>query len=288
MRLFRYGKPGAERPGLFVNGEMMDVFAFGEDYTEHFFATHGLQRLRAFADSNARLLKPVPAGVRLGPPVCRPSKLICIGLNYVDHAVETNQPTPVEPVVFFKSTTAISGPNDDVMLPRESTKADWEVELAVVMGKRARYVGEAGAMDYVAGYTLHNDYSERAFQLERGGQWVKGKSCDTFGPLGPYLVTPDELGDVHNLAMWLTVNGKTMQESSTSKLIFKVPHIISYVSRFMTLLPGDIISTGTPGGVGMALSPPVFLKPGDRVELGIEGLGTSGQHIIPFAGQAGF
>lgn len=283
MKLFRYGNRGKERPGAFVNGEMMDVFAFGEDYTEQFFETNGLQRLRAFIHANPRLLKPVPEGVRLGAPVCRPSKLICIGLNYVDHATETNLPIPEEPVVFFKSTTAICGPNDDVMLPMDSTKTDWEVELAVAIGKKARYVDESDALDHVAGYLLHNDYSERAFQLEHGGQWVKGKSCDTFAPLGPYLVTPDELGDVHNLAMWLAVNGKTMQESNTSQLIFRIPQIISYLSRFMTLLPGDIISTGTPSGVGMAQNPPTYLKPGDRVELRIEGLGSSGQHIVPFS-----
>ncbi|WP_353183876.1 fumarylacetoacetate hydrolase family protein [Parapedobacter lycopersici] len=283
MKLFRYGDWGKERPGAFVNGELTDVFAFGEDYTEQFFETNGLQRLRAFINANPRLLKPVPQGVRLGAPVCRPSKLICIGLNYVDHAIETNLPIPEEPVVFFKSTTAICGPNDDVMLPRGSTKTDWEVELAVAIGKRARYIDESDALDHVAGYLLHNDYSERAFQLEHGGQWVKGKSCDTFAPLGPYLVTPDELGDVHNLAMWLSVNGKTIQESNTSQLIFRIPRIISYLSRFMTLLPGDIISTGTPSGVGMGLNPPTFLKPGDRVELGIDGLGSSGQNIVPFS-----
>lgn len=284
MRLFRYGKPGAERPGLFVNGEMTDVFAFGEDYGEHFFSTNGLQRLRSFVDSNPRLLKAVPPGVRLGPPVCRPSKLICIGLNYRDHAVETGSPIPEEPVVFFKSTTAICGPDDHVVLPRGSEKTDFEVELALVIGRRARHVGEADALDYVAGYMLHNDYSERAYQLERGGQWVKGKSSDTFGPLGPYLVTPDEVGDVHNLRMWLTVNGKMMQESSTAQLIFSIPHLVSYLSGFMTLLPGDIISTGTPGGVGMARTPPVFLRAGDRVELAIDGLGSSGQYIKPFSG----
>src|SRR5690606_36168512 len=201
--------------------------------------------------------------IRLGPPVQRPGKLICIGLNYRDHAVETGAPIRQEPIIFFKATSAICGPNDDVILPKNSTKTDWEVELAVVIGKKASYVSEEEASGHIAGYMSHNDYSERGFQLERGGQWVKGKSCDTFAPLGPVLVTPDEAGNVEDLKMWLKVNGKIMQDSSTSQMIFKVPYLIHYLSQFMTLMPGDIITTGTPHGVGLGFNPPVYLKAGD-------------------------
>jgi 2-keto-4-pentenoate hydratase/2-oxohepta-3-ene-1,7-dioic acid hydratase in catechol pathway len=202
-------------------------------------------------------------------------------LNYADHAAESNMVPPTEPVVFFKATTALVGPNDDVMIPRNSTKTDWEVELAVVIGRKASYVEEAEAMDYVAGYCLHNDYSEREFQLERGGQWVKGKSCDTFAPLGPWIATKDELRDPHHLRLWLTVNGKMMQDGNTSNFIFKIPFLVHYLSQFMTLLPGDVISTGTPKGVGLGQKPePVYIKPGDVMELGIDGLGTSKQTAV--------
>jgi 2-keto-4-pentenoate hydratase/2-oxohepta-3-ene-1,7-dioic acid hydratase in catechol pathway len=220
--------------------------------------------------------------MRLGSPVARPSKIICIGLNYADHARETNAAIPTEPIIFFKSTTSLTGPFDDVVIPKNSTKSDWEVELAVVISKKASYVEEADALNYVAGYCLHNDLSEREFQLERGGQWVKGKSCNTFAPLGPILVTPDEIADVNNLHLWLTVNGKTMQDSNTANFIFKVPYLISYISRFMTLLPGDVISTGTPPGVGLGMKPPVYLKEGDVMELGIDGLGISKQKVIGY------
>ncbi len=220
----------------------------------------------------------VPADTRLGSVVARPSKIICIGLNYSDHAKETGAAIPEEPIIFFKSTTALCGPNDDLIIPKNSTKTDWEVELAVVIGKKASYVEEDEAMDYVAGYCLINDYSERAFQLERGGQWVKGKSCDSFAPLGPWLSTTDEIPDVNNLKMWLTVNGKTFQNSNSSNLIFKIPFLIHYLSQYMTLLPGDVISTGTPPGVGLGIKPnPIYIQPGDVIELGIEGLGTSKQ-----------
>ena len=220
----------------------------------------------------------VDASVRLGSPVARPSKIICIGLNYVDHCIETNAPIPAEPVIFFKSTTALCGPNDDLIIPKNSNKTDWEVELAFVINKKASYVDEQDAMDYVAGYCLHNDYSEREFQLERGGQWAKGKGCDSFAPLGPFLATPDEVTDVNNLPMWLTVNGKKYQNSNTSNLVFKIPFLVHYLSQFMTLLPGDVISTGTPPGVGLGIKPePVYIKPGDVIELSIEGLGTSKQ-----------
>ena len=277
MKLIRHGAPGAEKPGLIVEQDRrVDASAFGEDYDEPFFATGGLERLKTWLAGEINL-PPLPDDVRLGPPVCRPSKLICIGLNYADHARESGMALPEEPVLFFKATSAICGPYDDVILPRGSTKTDWEVELAVVIGTKAAYVAEADAMDYVAGYILHNDYSERAFQLEQGGQWVKGKSCDTFAPLGPFLATKDELPDPHTLDLWLSVNGEKVQDSNTSNFVFGVPQVVSYVSRFMTLLPGDVISTGTPSGVGLGFKPPRYLKPGDVIELGIEGLGTARQ-----------
>ncbi|MGZ3853205.1 MAG: fumarylacetoacetate hydrolase family protein, partial [Flavisolibacter sp.] len=244
-----------------------------------FFETNGLSRLQNFVDSNKDKLPKLSKDVRLASPIARPSKIVCIGLNYADHAKETNAQVPKEPIIFFKSTTALVGPNDDVIIPKNSTKTDWEVELAVIIGKKASYVDEREALNFVAGYCLHNDLSEREFQLERGGQWVKGKSCDTFAPLGPFLATQDEIGDVDNLRLWLKVNGKTMQDGTTANLIFKIPFLVSYLSQFMTLLPGDIISTGTPAGVGLGMNPQVYLKPGDVVELGIEGLGTSKQNI---------
>ncbi len=277
MKLIRHGAPGAEKPGLIVDGGIrVDASAFGEDYDEPFFTTDGLERLKTWLAKQITL-PPLPDEVRLGPPTCRPSKLICIGLNYADHARESGMTIPDEPVIFFKATSAICGPYDDVIIPKGSAKTDWEVELAVVIGKKAAYVAQEEAMDYVAGYMLHNDYSERTYQLERGGQWVKGKSCDTFAPLGPFLATTDEIPDPHNLDLWLSVNGENVQESNTSNLIFGVPQLVSYLSRFMTLLPGDIISTGTPSGVGLGFKPPRFLKPGDVVEPGIEGLGASRQ-----------
>jgi 2,4-didehydro-3-deoxy-L-rhamnonate hydrolase len=280
MKLFRYGAPGQEKPGVIINDTYLDVSAFGEDYNETFFQNDGLARLQSFVAENEGKLSPIPAGSRLGSAVARPSKIICIGLNYADHAKETGAAIPQEPIVFFKATTALCGPNDNVIIPRESTKLDWEVELAVVIGKKASYVSEEEAPDYVAGYVLHNDYSERAFQLERGGQWVKGKSNDTFAPVGPFVATPDELGDVDDLHLWLKVNDKMLQDSSTKQLIFKIPFLVSYLSQFMTLLPGDIISTGTPHGVGLGFKPPIFLKEGDVVELGIEGLGSSKQQVV--------
>ncbi|WP_121809433.1 fumarylacetoacetate hydrolase family protein [Mucilaginibacter kameinonensis] len=281
MKLIRFGEPGKEKPGIIQNDKRYDVSAFGEDYTEQFFETDGLSRLADFIKDN--LLPEVAEDVRLGSPIARPSKLVCIGLNYADHAKETNAPLPPEPVIFMKSTTAIVGPFDDIMIPKNSVKTDWEVELAVVIGKKASYVEEAEAMDYVAGYVLHNDVSEREFQLERNGTWDKGKGCDTFAPLGPFLATPDEIADPHNLRLWLTVNGETMQDGTTSNFIFNLPHLISYTSQFMTLLPGDIISTGTPAGVGLGMKPPIYLKAGDVVELGIEGLGQSKQNLIAYA-----
>jgi 2,4-diketo-3-deoxy-L-fuconate hydrolase len=284
MKLLRYGLPGQEKPGILQGDQRYDVSTFGEDYNEAFFENDGLERLAEFVAANVGNLPLVSATERLGPPVARPSKILCIGLNYSDHAREMGLAPPAEPVLFLKSTTALVGPFDDIVIPKNSVKTDWEVELAVVIGKRASYVAEADAADYIAGYVLHNDVSERAFQLERGGTWDKGKGCDTFAPMGPFLATPDELGSPDNLRLWLTVNGKTMQAGTTANLIFKVPFLISYVSQFMTLLPGDIISTGTPAGVGMGLKPPVYLKPGDVVELGIDGLGAARQVVRAYPG----
>lgn len=282
MKLIRFGKAGQEKPGLILkDGKRIDVSAFGEDYTEEFFANDGINRLATWLQLHEAQCPVVSEEVRLGAPVLKPSKLICIGLNYSDHAAESNMALPKEPIIFFKATSAIVGPEDDIVIPKGSTKTDWEVELAVVIGKKASYVEEKDAMDYVAGYLLHNDYSERAFQLERGGQWVKGKSCDTFAPLGPWLATADEIEDVHNLRLWLTVNGKLMQDGNTKNLIFNIPYIISYLSQFMSLLPGDIITTGTPAGVGLGQKPePVYLKAGDVVELGIDGLGQAKQTLV--------
>ncbi|MGO4911170.1 fumarylacetoacetate hydrolase family protein [Leeuwenhoekiella sp. W20_SRS_FM14] len=278
MKLIRFGEAGNEKPGVLLDsGKRIDVSGFGEDYTEAFFETDGINRLKTWLNKEQDNCEEVSAETRLGAPLVRPSKIVCIGLNYVSHAKETGMEVPKEPILFFKATSAIVGPNDDVIIPKGSEKTDWEVELAVVIGKKASYVSEEEALDYVAGYTLHNDYSERAFQIERAGQWVKGKSCDTFAPLGPYIATKDEIKDPNKLNLWLKLNGEELQNSNTSDFVFNVQEVVSYISQFMTLLPGDIISTGTPFGVGMGFKPPRYLKPGDVVELGIEGLGTSKQ-----------
>ncbi len=278
MRLIRFGTAGEEKPGLVLPGDRcVNAEKFGEDYDPAFFAGDGIRRLRRWAEKYAGDLPPIGEPFRLGSPVKAPGKIVCVGLNYADHVRESNAEMPREPILFFKATSSLSGPGDDVLIPRGSKKTDWEVELAVVIGQKASYVNEAEAMDYVAGYSLFNDYSERAFQMERGGQWVKGKSCDTFSPLGPYLVTKEAVRNVDALKMWLKVNGEIRQNSNTSNLIFKVPFLVSYISRFMSLLPGDIISTGTPPGVGMGMTPPQYLKAGDIVELGIEGLGIQRQ-----------
>ena len=283
MKLIRFGEPGKEKPGVLLkDGSRVDASALGADYGEEFFGSGGLKNLESWLQKNASSAPKVEPTVRLGPPVCRPSKIICIGLNYRDHAAETKAEAPKEPVIFFKATTSLVGPNDDLVRPRNSTKVDWEVELAVVIGKKASYVSQEDALGYVAGYALHNDYSERNFQLERGGQWVKGKSADSFAPLGPFLATPDEIPNVNSLKMWLSVNGTPRQNGSTSNMIFDVATLVSYVSQFMTLLPGDVISTGTPAGVGMGMNPQVFLRAGDVVELGIEGLGESRQQVVDY------
>jgi 2,4-diketo-3-deoxy-L-fuconate hydrolase len=279
MKLIRHGELNREKPGVVLEDGYYDATGFGEDYNEGFFETGGLERLAAFVQANRATLKPLQAGVRLGSPVARPSKIVCIGLNYVDHARETGATPPPEPVIFLKSTTALCGPYDDIIIPRNSVKTDWEVELAIVMCAKASYVTEAEALDYVAGYCLHNDVSEREFQIERSGTWDKGKGCDTFAPLGPWLATPDEMGDIHQLRLWLTVNGRSMQDGTTANLIFNIPYLIAYTSQFMTLLPGDVISTGTPAGVGLGMKPNVYLKPGDVVELGIDRLGTARQNV---------
>jgi len=282
MKLIRFGEPGRERPGvLLADGSRVDVSRGVAEFDEAFFGGDGLERLARWLETNAASAPRVPATVRLGPPLCRPSKIVCIGLNYRDHAAETGAQIPTEPVIFFKATTSLAGPQDALPMPRGARKLDWEVELAVVIGRTARYVSEERAYQHVAGYALHNDYSERSFQLERGGQWVKGKSCDGFAPLGPFLATRDEIPDPHRLPLWLKVNGVSRQNGNTSNMIFGVPALISYVSQFMTLLPGDVISTGTPPGVGLGIKPePVYLKVGDVVELGIEGLGESRQRIV--------
>lgn len=278
MKLIRFGNPGQEKPGLLLdNGRRIDASGFGQDYDEAFFGGDGLERLAAWAAENAETAPVVDDAVRLGPPLTRPSKIVCIGLNYADHAKESGADIPKEPILFFKATSAIVGPNDSLVIPKGSVKTDWEVELAFVIGKKASYVSEENAFDHVAGYVLHNDYSEREWQLERGGQWVKGKSCDTYAPIGPFIATRDEIPDPQNLKLWLKLNGELIQNSSTQQMIFGIRTLVSYVSQFMTLLPGDVITTGTPPGVGLGFKPPKFLQPGDVVELGVEGLGSSRQ-----------
>jgi 2,4-didehydro-3-deoxy-L-rhamnonate hydrolase len=282
MKLLRFGKIGKEKPGVCINGLNYDVSDFVKDYDEDFFENGGLKKLTKIIKKEK--LKKIAVDKRIGCPVARPSKIICIGLNYADHARETGATPPPEPVIFMKATTAIVGPNDDVIIPKKSVKSDWEVELAIVIGKKTSYVNEENAMDHIAGYCLHNDISEREFQMERSGTWDKGKGCDTFAPLGPWLVTRDEIMDVNNLRLWLKVNDKMMQDGTTANLIFNVPFLVSYVSQFMTMLAGDIISTGTPAGVGHGFKPTIYLKEGDIMELGVDGLGVSKQKCVAYAG----
>ncbi len=283
MKLIRFGEPGQEKPGVLLDdGTRLDASALGSDYDEAFFGNGGLNELDSCLRKGGSSGPRVAPSIRLAPPICRPSKIVCIGLNYRDHAAETKAQVPKEPVIFFKSTTALAGPNDGLVIPKNSTKTDWEVELAVVMKKRTLYVSKEDALDYVAGFALHNDYSERSFQKDRGGQWVKGKSADTFAPLGPFLATLDEIPDFGDRRMWLKVNGELRQNSSTANMIFDVATLVSYISEFMTLLPGDVISTGTPAGVAMGMNPPRYLKAGDVVELGIDGLGESRQHVTQY------
>ena len=278
MKLLRFGALGAEKPGIVdAGGNIRDLSGIVDDIAGEALSDAGLKYIAA-ADLSA--LPVVSPDTRLGACVTGTGKFICIGLNYADHAEEAGMDVPPEPVIFMKATSAICGPNDPIIIPRDSEKTDWEVELAVVIGKRAKYVSEADAMDYVAGFAVTNDVSERAFQIERAGQWTKGKSCDNYGQIGPWLVTKDEVADPQNLSMWLTVNGKMMQDGSTQTMVYGVAHVVSYLSQFMSLQPGDVISTGTPPGVGMGQKPPQYLRPGDVVELGIEGLGTQRQDVI--------
>lgn len=281
MKLIRFGEAGKELPGIEdPSGKRLDCSSFGEDWNEVFFGSQGLDRLSQWFKIQQSTLKEIPAGSRLGSPVARPSKILCIGLNYRKHAEEAGMPVPEAPILFMKASSSLCGPFDPIYIPRNSVQTDWEVELAVVIGKRAKYVTKENAYDYIAGYCVHNDVSERDFQLRQGGQWTKGKSADHFAPLGPYLVTKDEIPDPHQLSIWLEVNGELLQNSNTGDLIFDIPTLVSYVSNYMTLLPGDIISTGTPSGVGMGLKEPRYLKASDRVRLGIEGLGESAQLAI--------
>jgi len=283
MKLIRFGAQGKEKIGVQIDGVNYDVSAFGGDYNEQFFAEDGIARLEEFVKANEGKLIEVPQGERIGAPFARPSKIVCIGLNYLDHAKETNAPIPAEPIIFMKSTTSLVGPYDEVMIPKDSLKTDWEVEFCIVIGKKASYVEEHEALDYVVGYVLHNDVSEREYQLERGGTWDKGKGCDTFAPMGPFMATKEEIKDINNVRLWLKVNGKTYQDGNTKDLIFSVAHVVSYVSKFMTLLPGDVISTGTPAGVGLGFNPPIYLKPGDVIELGADGLGESRQTVVAYS-----
>tara|TARA_B100001059_G_scaffold4370_1_gene3663 strand:- start:1469 stop:2323 length:855 start_codon:yes stop_codon:yes gene_type:complete len=283
MKLIRFGAINDEKPGVITtDGTRRDVSAFGRDYDEAFFGGNGIQKLKHWLEKNLDNCPIIDKNIRLGPPLVRPSKIVCVGLNYAMHAEESGMDIPEEPILFFKASSAIVGPYDSIVIPKGSKKTDWEVELAVIIGKKASYVSEIDAMDHVYGYVLHNDVSERAYQLEHSGQWVKGKSCDSFAPVGPFIATSDEIKDPNNLDLWLKLNGEVMQKSNTSDFIFNIQYVVSYISQFMTLLPGDIISTGTPFGVGMGLTPPRYLKEGDVVELGIEGLGTSKQRCVKF------
>ncbi|WOD42680.1 fumarylacetoacetate hydrolase family protein [Hwangdonia lutea] len=285
MKLIRFGTEGNEKPGVQLDdGTRIDVSGFGQDYNEAFFGGDGLERLENWLKTNQNNCPKVSNDARLGVPLTRPSKIVCVGLNYAKHAAEAGMKVPKEPVLFFKSTTALCGPNDDVIIPKNSEKTDWEVELAIVIGKKASYIEEADAFDHIAGYVLHNDVSERAFQIEKEGQWCKGKGCDTFAPVGPFIATKDEIPNPNDLNLWLIVNGERLQDSSTSDFIFNVQEVVSYISQYMTLLPGDIISTGTPFGVGLGFDPPKYLKPGDVMELGIEGLGVSKQVAKAYQG----
>ncbi|MGS0535907.1 fumarylacetoacetate hydrolase family protein [Pseudoalteromonas sp. SaAl2] len=282
MKLVRFGAVGQEKPGILdTNDILRDVSAHINDYDSAFFSNDGLAKLKTIDISS---LPVVADGVRIAEPVAEVGKMICVGLNYADHAAESGMDVPPEPVLFFKATSSIVGPNDNVELPPKSEKSDWEVELGVVIGKEAKYVSEADAMDYVAGFCVVNDLSEREYQIERAGQWCKGKGCDTFGPVGPFLATPDEVQDFNNLSIWLELNGKKVQNGNTNTMVYKVPFLVHYISQFMSLQPGDIISTGTPPGVGLGMQPPLYLKEGDVMRLGIDGLGVQEQTVARYKG----
>jgi len=283
MKLIRFGEKNKEKPGIQLDDDhRIDISSFTNDYDENFFYKIGIEKLRNWLNKNKEKCPIIDNNIRIGPPISRPSKIVCVGLNYAKHAAESGMDIPNEPVLFFKSSSAITGPYDPIIIPKNSSKTDWEVELAIVIGKRASYVSKEDALNYIAGYVLHNDVSEREFQIERSGQWVKGKSCDSFAPIGPFIATADEIENPNNLNLWLKVNGEEMQNSNTSDFIFNIEEVVSYISQFMTLIPGDIISTGTPFGVGLGLNPPKYLKEGDIVELGIEGLGISKQTCIAY------
>ncbi len=280
MKLIRFGESHKEKPGIILqDGSRRDVSEFVNDYDESFFENEGIEKLQKIVEEKSSSLPLIKNEIRLGPPIYKPSKIICVGLNYASHAKESGMQVPSEPVLFFKAPSAITGPNDNIIIPKNSVKTDWEVELAIVIGKRGTYIDEENAFDHIAGYVLHNDVSEREFQLERSGQWVKGKSADTFAPIGPFIATKDEIKDPGNLDFWLKLNGETMQSSNTSDLVFGIKKLVSYISQFMTLVGGDIISTGTPFGVGLGLKPQKYLKHGDVIELGVEGLGTAKQNV---------
>ena len=285
MKLFTFREDNHILNGVLEDGIYYNTSTLFPSYDASFFENDGLASLKNALDTKNSSLTVIgqPEKLVFGAPFSTPSKIICIGLNYADHARETGAEIPKEPIIFMKSTTSFSGCNDPVMIPKDSVKTDWEVELAVVISKKARYVSAEESLHHIAGYCVHNDVSEREFQLERGGTWDKGKGCDTFAPMGPFLVTPDEAGDVHNLPIWLSLNGVKVQNSNTSNLVFSIPELIAYISRFMTLLPGDVISTGTPPGVGLGFKPPIYLKPGDVMELSIEGLGSMRQVAIDFS-----
>jgi 2,4-diketo-3-deoxy-L-fuconate hydrolase len=287
MKLIRFGELGKESPGVLMeDNTRVDVSTFVPDYDEAFFTNDGISRLKRWMKEKGDFAPRIAQSVRLGSAISRPSKIVCIGLNFRDHARESRMQIPIEPVIFLKATTALVGPNDDLVIPKNGRKVDWEAELAVVIGNKCSYIEREEALEHIAGYVLHNDYSERAFQLERGGQWVKGKSADTFSPLGPFLATRDEIRDTSHLGIWLKINGAFRQRSSTSEMIFDVPTLVSYVSQFMTLLPGDIISTGTPAGVGLGMKPPQYLRDGDVVELGIDQLGEAKQTVVRWSSAA--
>ena len=283
MKLIRFGEKNKEKPGIQLDDDQrIDISSFINDYDENFFYEIGIEKLRNWLNKNKEKCPIIDNNIRIGPPISRPSKIVCVGLNYAKHAAESGMDIPDEPVLFFKSSSAITGPYDPIIIPKNSSKTDWEVELAIVIGRKASYVSKEDALNYIAGYVLHNDVSEREFQIERSGQWVKGKSCDSFAPIGPFIATADEIENPNNLNLWLKVNGEEMQNSNTSDFIFNIEEVVSYISQFMTLIPGDIISTGTPFGVGLGLNPPKYLKEGDIVELGIEGLGISKQTCIAY------
>tara|TARA_Y100000996_G_scaffold327662_1_gene263723 strand:- start:1805 stop:2659 length:855 start_codon:yes stop_codon:yes gene_type:complete len=283
MKLIRFGETKREKPGILTEeGERIDVSAFVNDYNEQFFREEGIKSLSEWLSKNKNSCPLVSEDVRWGAPLARPSKIVCVGLNYTKHAEESGMEVPKEPVLFFKATSSMVGPFDPIIIPKGSTKTDWEVELALVIGKEASYISQEEVLKHIAGYVLHNDVSERAFQLERSGQWVKGKSCDSFAPIGPFIATTDEINDPNNLDLWLKLNGETIQNSNTSDFIFNIQEVVSHISQFMRLLPGDIVSTGTPFGTGLGLTPPRYLNQGDEVELSVQGLGISRQRCINY------